>query len=96
MIELEIMTQHMSKIKKVKMFHYLTRQELKNILERAEIVNYAPGEKIISQGDTGRFFFAIIEGMAQVSVCDSDNEFFLCTIDRGQVFGEAAIFMTEA
>jgi CRP-like cAMP-binding protein len=91
----EILRQYLPQIRSIRLFYYLSDQELKSLLAVSEIVRYRTGEKIISQGEPSEHLFAVLEGSATVSVSDSGNEFFICSIQKGQVFGEAAIFMTE-
>ncbi|MBI9087133.1 MAG: cyclic nucleotide-binding domain-containing protein [Desulfobacterales bacterium] len=84
------------KIKKIDAFRYLGEDELKAILSLSDIVVYAPGEKIITQGDIGEFFFAVIDGQVDISIQQLNKPgVILSTLASGEIFGESAIFLKE-
>ena len=91
----ENLDQYLPQTRKIALFGYLTDQELQGILEHAEIVHYPEGEKIVSQDEVSEYLFAIIKGMVKVTVRDQDEDVFICNIEEGEAFGEAALFMTE-
>lgn len=83
-------------VRNVKIFSYLTDEELIRILSVSEILKTKEGEEVVSQGEISESCFAILEGNVQVSVRElSEKEVFICNIETGEMFGEAGIFMTE-
>lgn len=53
---------------------------------------YEPGEKIVTQGDTGDCMFVVQEGEAEVVREDHDGETRLAVLRPGDFFGEMALF----
>jgi len=96
MTESEIMKKYLPKIREIKIFKYLKEEELDMLLKKAEIIDYEEGNRIISQGEVSEYLFAILKGNVYVSVsCFEKEDIFICTIGDKEVFGEAAVFMTE-
>ncbi len=89
-------TPFLSRIKKIDAFRYLKEDELKEILALSEIVIYEPEEEIITQGDVGEYFFAVIDGEVDISVQQLNKPgVILSTLTSGEIFGESAIFLRE-
>ena len=87
--------QYLSKIKNIQIFHWLNEDELQKILLISSILHFKKGENIISQGDVGDSLYAIVSGKVEVAVKDiKEKKVAICTIQQGEIFGEAAIFMT--
>jgi CRP/FNR family cyclic AMP-dependent transcriptional regulator len=87
--------QYLAKIKNIQIFHWLNEDELQKILLISSILHFNKGETIISQGEVGDSLYAIISGNVEVSVKDiKDKKVSICRIQQGEIFGEAAIFMT--
>ena len=85
-----------SQVRGVDILHHLKEDELEKFLGAAEAVHFSSGEKIVAQGDTGDYLYAIVQGKADVSFRDlNDDEMFVSAFDAGEIFGEAAIFTTE-
>jgi CRP/FNR family transcriptional regulator, cyclic AMP receptor protein len=84
----------LSKLGDIKIFHYLTVDEKWKLLSLCEVFEYNPEEKIISQGETGTCFYAILSGNVNVTVNDrnSGKDVFLASIWAGDFFGETGIF----
>jgi len=88
--------QYLPQIKKITMFCYLGDDQLDHILQRVKIVRFSKGETIVTQGDISQYLFAIIKGKVHVSFTDGvGKEIFICDIHKGEVFGEAGMFMAE-
>lgn len=88
--------QYLPLVREINLFGYMTDEELEKFLELAEIVQYESGERIIYMGDVSPYFYGIVQGSVDVSLRElDDQEVFICTIEKGEVFGESAIFMTE-
>ncbi len=84
----------LSKLGNVSIFHYLTDDERKHLLNISEIFEYDQDEKIVNQGDISTCFYVILSGTVNVSVPDPNatKEVFLSCIGEGEFFGEAGIF----
>jgi CRP-like cAMP-binding protein len=96
MAEIVKIEDYLPQIKNVKLFGYLSDEELTKIMTISEVIRYQDGEKIVKQGDVSEYFFAVIQGSVKVSVRElNDDEVFICDIEQGEMFGEAAIFMAE-
>lgn len=95
MLKNNTMERYMPQIKKIRMFQYLSDDDLKNLLVGGEVVVYKKGDTIISQGDISQFLFGVLSGQVDVSITNLGNEVQVSTISDGDVFGEAAIFIGE-
>ena len=86
---------YLSKMRKIIIFRYLDDEALHEVLRISNILNYQANDRIISEGETSPYFFAVLGGCVNVSVKKAqDKEIFICTIGEGEVFGEAGIFLT--
>lgn len=87
----------LSKLGNIALFHYLTDAEKLELLKICKIYEYNPEEKIISQGETGACFYAVLSGALNVTTFDthSGKEVFLSVIGEGEVFGETGIFQNS-
>ena len=75
-------------------FKFLSDEEKKTLLSQSEIIKYSAKEKIVAEGDVQPYIFAVIEGTVNVIVNKKDrNDIFICSIGKGDVFGEAGIFL---
>ena len=96
MAEPEEIRQYLPFVKEINLFGYMSDEELEKFLERAEIVQYETGERIIYMGDVSPYIYGILQGSVDVTLRElDDEEVFICTIEKGEVFGESAIFLTE-
>ncbi|MFW6332954.1 MAG: cyclic nucleotide-binding domain-containing protein [Thermodesulfobacteriota bacterium] len=87
---------YLDRIKEIKMFKYLNPEDLNLLLGEAEVVHYAPGDQIISQGGLSEYLFVVLAGSVEVSIQDDKGKsVFVCKIDREDVFGEGAIFISQ-
>ena len=87
---------YLDHIREVEILYHFKGEELQRFLAVAETVLYGRGEKIVSQGDTGNFLYAIVTGKADVSFRDlNDDEMFVSSVEPGGMFGEAAFFTSE-
>ncbi len=84
----------LSKLGNISIFHYLTDDERKFLLNISEIFEYDQDERIINYGEISACFYAILSGKVNVSVPDANTgkEVFLSCIGEGEFFGEAGIF----
>ncbi|HEX2481466.1 MAG TPA: cyclic nucleotide-binding domain-containing protein [Methylomirabilota bacterium] len=79
-------------LRRIPLFAGLPTARLKLIAYTAEVVEFAPGETIIRQGDPADAVYILTEGEADVSIRDSDgHELELPTMGRNSLFGEVAV-----
>lgn len=89
-------SEFLPKIRTIDAFRYLKDNELNALLAAAEVIRYAVDDVIVQQGDISEHFFGILEGTVNVSVQELNNEAVVVSkIDKGDVFGESAIFLRE-
>jgi CRP-like cAMP-binding protein len=53
----------------------------------AEAVEYAAGEVVFRQGDTGHVMYVVVSGQIELTL----NDHHLDTVDAGHIFGELAL-----
>jgi CRP/FNR family cyclic AMP-dependent transcriptional regulator len=84
----------LSKLGNISIFHYLTDEERKHLLNISEIFEYNKDETIVTLGEISICFYAILSGTVNVTVPDinTGKEVFLSCIGEGEFFGEAGIF----
>ena len=79
-------------LRKIPFFAGLPTARLKLIAYTAEVMEFAPGEMIIRQGDPADAVYILTEGEADVSIRDVDgHEIKLPTMGRHSLFGEVAV-----
>jgi len=85
---------YLEKLKKAVIFRFLDDELLTRLLDISYIVKYKKDDVIISEGETSPYFFAVLEGSVDVSVKEAGGkDVFICSIEEGDVFGEAGIFL---
>ena len=94
-IEAQHKAQYTSKAGTILMFRYLSSEALDEILAISSLFIYDEEERIITEGETSPFFYAVLEGCVNVMVQEAeDKEVYISTIGEGECFGEAGIFLT--
>jgi CRP/FNR family transcriptional regulator, cyclic AMP receptor protein len=79
-------------LRKIPLFAGLPTARLKLIAYTAEVVEFAPGEMIVRQGDTADAVYIITEGEAEVFIQDVDgHEIRLTTMGQHSLFGDVAV-----
>lgn len=69
---------YLEQVREVEILYHLKEDELNRFLTVSEAVLYSKGEKIVAQGDSGNFLYAIVTGKADVSFRDlNDDEMFV-------------------
>ena len=58
--------------------------------------DYAPGEIIVRQGETGDCMFAIQKGRVEILRSGKNGDVRVAVLEEGEVFGEMSIFEREA
>lgn len=77
----------------VQMFAYLNESEKEDILSIADVLHFSDGENIITEGEISPYLFAVISGDVSVQKKVGTNSEEISVIKRGDVFGEAGIFI---
>jgi CRP-like cAMP-binding protein len=79
-------------LRKIPIFAGLPTARLKLIAYTAEVVEFAPGEVIVQQGDPADAVYIITEGQAEVFIKDVDgHEIRLTTMGQHSLFGDVAV-----
>ncbi len=85
---------YVNRLQQLIIFKYIKESDLKKIIQLGEISRYSPGEKIISKGEISPHLYAVLEGTVHVMVPQGNSkDVFISSIGRGDVFGEAGIFL---
>jgi CRP-like cAMP-binding protein len=74
-------------IKRVPLFSSASKQELEEIAKLADEIDLPEGRAVISEGETGREFFVLVEGTADVVRGGKK----VASIGPGDFFGEIAL-----
>ena len=77
----------------VLLFRALSPEARASLFDAAEALYYDAGETIVQEGLPSPSFFAILEGSVFVEVHQDEKDVYICTLGRGAVFGEAAMFL---
>ncbi len=85
---------YVSNMKGVVTFKYFSEEAIRDLLSKSEIMSYREGDTIIREGEKSPYFFAVLEGTVNVTVHDGAKEVFISAIGKGDVFGEAGIFLS--
>lgn len=84
-------------LKNIAIFSGLTVSELGAIATVTEEVDFAEGETVIREGESGEKVFLIIDGEVSVFKAQDDNkQIELDTMESGNYFGEMALFEDAA
>lgn len=79
-------------LRKIPLFAGLQTARLKLIAYTAEVVEFAPGELIVRQGDPADAVYIVTEGEADVVLRDAEgHDITLTTMGRNSLFGETAV-----
>ena len=79
-------------LRNIPLFAGLPTARLKLIAYTAEVVQFAPGEVIVSQGDPADAVYIIVAGEADVSVRrDEGGEIQINTMGPNTIFGETGV-----
>jgi len=81
--------QQVAELRGLHCFAGLSTAQLWELLERGGWVSFAPGERIMREGDFGDSFYAISSGQVDIV----KDERLVTTIGRGSYFGEVALLM---
>lgn len=86
--------EYFKELKQLIIFKYIKENDFKKIISLGEVVSFQPGEKIISKGEISPHLYAVLQGTVHVTVPEKNSkDIFICSIGKGDVFGEAGIFL---
>jgi CRP/FNR family cyclic AMP-dependent transcriptional regulator len=81
-------------LRKIITLKYLSMDELDTLFEICEFIEYEDSEEIILQDTLTQGFYAVLDGQVKVVVEETNGkEVYICTIGKGEVFGEAGMFL---
>jgi len=86
---------YMHIISGVSMLSTLNQDELQKMVKRFQQQEFAPGDKVIRQGDVGDKFYIISRGTAEVMLSTNTNNTVVTTLKTGDYFGEMALLSEE-
>ena len=86
-------SEYRERFAEVLLFRALSPEARAHLFDGAEAQFYDAGEVIVSEGDASPSFYAVLEGSVIVDVRQDDRDVYITTLGRGQVFGEAAMFL---
>ena len=76
------------------LFRYLDDERRDKILSLGEVRSLGEGELVIHEGEVSPYVYAVLDGEVSVGVTkEGGKNVYICTIGRGEIFGEAGIFM---
>lgn len=75
-------------------FRFLEDSEIRDLLERAEVLSFEEGEVVVAEGEVSPYFYGIVEGTVSVSLGTEGKEVYVNSLGVGEVFGEAGLFMS--
>jgi cAMP-dependent protein kinase regulator len=73
----------------------LDRYEKFKLLDGLEAMYFAKGQKIITEGDEGDYFYIIEEGKVECFKNEGGNDLVVRSLDKGEHFGEIALIKNE-
>ena len=77
-------------------FRALSPEAQAFLFDRADAQYFESGEVIVREHDPSPSFFAVLDGSVVVEVTQEDKQVYICTLGRGSIFGEAAMFIKSA
>jgi uncharacterized membrane protein len=86
------LSQGAQSLARVPLFQRLEPHELEHLAQEIEHINYAAGEIIFHEYDTGDALYVVEEGAVRIWVTDEDvQQVTLAELNPGQFFGELAV-----
>lgn len=80
----------------VLLFRALSPEARDHLFDSAQALFFESGQCIVEEGTLSPSFYAVLEGSVVVEVRQDEHEVYICTLGRGSVFGEAAMFLKSA
>jgi len=79
---------------KVRIFENLAEDELKDLFDSCEFLEYADGETIIAQDEVSHHLYGILQGGVEIHIKSKEGErILLGHVGQGDIVGEASIFL---
>jgi CRP-like cAMP-binding protein len=86
-----------SALRRVPLLDHLTEGDLGKLMEEVEVQNFASGEDLVRQGESGDSFYIILKGKAAVYIKDdTDSEIRVGSLDRYGYFGEMSLLQGDS
>lgn len=82
-------------LRRVKEFHSLSIVQLQRLVDLMSEGTFMEGEVIVKQGDEGKQFFIIVEGICRVSKIEDEQEIEVGELKENDYFGEVALLSSE-
>lgn len=79
----------------IRLFGALSTGDLQALAEIAEVVEYVPGDRIITEGEVGDCLYVLLRGEVAVVREQEGRKVELARLSVGNVFGEMAILTEE-
>jgi len=77
----------------VLLFRTLSAESRDQLYDRSEAIFFEAGDLIAQEGDHSPSLFALVEGSVVISMRQNDRDVYINTLGRGEIFGEAAMFL---
>lgn len=81
-----------AKLKSIPLFHDFSDAELDQFMDLADPSAYAPGERIVQQGESGNCMFYVAAGRCRVVARHGEKTVELADLGPGEIVGELAMF----
>jgi CRP-like cAMP-binding protein len=88
--------EYRSRFAEVLLFRALSPEARAILFDQSQMLFFDANQPIVREGDRSPAFFAVLEGSVVVEVHQKGKEVYICTLGRGSVFGEAAMFLKSA
>lgn len=79
----------------IRLFASLSTADLQALADIAEVAEFAAGERIITEGETGDCLYVLLQGEVIVFRTSEGKRVELARLHQGHVFGEMAILTEE-
>jgi serine/threonine protein kinase len=87
---------HASFLKSLHVFRALPAESAQKLADRAGERRYAPGDRILAQGDPGDAMFIVQRGSVRVPIVNDEGTRFEVYLGPGDLFGEMALITGDA
>ena len=85
---------YIEEFQKLSLFKFMSAAEILHIISESDLILFSDSEKIVNQGDIAQNILVIVNGTIQVNVRqESGKEVYICSIEEGEIFGEAGMFL---
>ena len=85
---------YLEEFQRLSMFKFMSANEILNIISESELIHFYDAEKIVNQGEINQSILVVVRGTVQVNVReDSGKDVYICSIEEGEIFGEAGMFL---